>query len=145
MGSPGGLHPFSKCLVVFDPCCNDFVLHQPRVDGTEPPRSDHFIMGFHFPCITLSHLSTHMRCINSAIRICRRWVAPLRWWQRCVSDVDLSGARDSDRLSLFCLGHGVRERWCVAHPCLVWENSPWWWFEFKGVPLICVLDGVLVI
>jgi hypothetical protein len=34
------------------------------------------------------------------------------------------------RLSLFCLGRGVRERWCVAHPSLVWENSPWWWFEF---------------
>ncbi len=36
------------------------------------------------------------------------------------------------RLSLFCLGGGVRERWCNAHPCLVWENSPWWWFEFKA-------------
>src|SRR6266853_3185345 len=22
--------------------------------------------------------------------------------------------------------------WCIAHPCLVWENPPWWWCEFKG-------------
>jgi hypothetical protein len=29
-------------------------------------------------CITLSHLSTHMRCIDSAIRICSRRAAPLR-------------------------------------------------------------------
>src|SRR6266851_403886 len=56
------------------------------------------------------------------------WLRP-GWWQRCVSDVDLSGARDSDRLSLFCLDHGVRERWCVTHPCLVWENSPWFGFK----------------
>ena len=74
---PGGLHSFSKCLVAFDPRCNDFVLHQPRVDGTEPPPSDLiFIMGFSL--YTLAHLSTHMRCIDSAIRICRRRVAPLR-------------------------------------------------------------------
>src|SRR5216683_2946540 len=38
------------------------------------------------------------------------------------------------RFILFYLGRGVRERWCVAHPCLVWENLPWWWFEFKGRP-----------
>src|SRR6266851_1353149 len=37
------------------------------------------------------------------------------------------------RFSSFYLGRGVRERWCVAHPCpLVWENPPWWWYEFKG-------------
>jgi hypothetical protein len=36
------------------------------------------------------------------------------------------------RLFSICLGRGVRERWCVAHPSLVWENSSWWWFEFKG-------------
>jgi hypothetical protein len=29
-------------------------------------------------CITLSHLSTYMRCIDLAIRICKRQVAPLR-------------------------------------------------------------------
>jgi len=49
--------------------------------------------------------------------------------------VDGSQLLAASRLSLFCLGCGVRERWCVAHPCLVWENSPWWWFEFKGPPL----------
>ena len=31
------------------------------------------------------------------------------------------------RFSLFYWSPGVRQRWCVAHPCLVWENPPWWW------------------
>ena len=37
------------------------------------------------------------------------------------------------KFSLFHLGRGFRERWYVAHPCLVWENPPWWWYEFKGL------------
>jgi hypothetical protein len=33
----------------------------------------------------------------------------------------------ANRFSSFYLGRGVRERWCVAHPCLlVWENPPGW-------------------
>jgi len=39
----------------------------------------------------------------------------------------------ANKFSLFCLGRGVREQWCVAHPCLVWENPPRsrWWYEFR--------------
>jgi hypothetical protein len=39
------------------------------------------------------------------------------------------------RFSLFYLGRGVRERWCVAHPCpLVWENPPWVVVRVQGAP-----------
>ncbi len=30
----------------------------------------------------------------------------------------------ANKFSLFHWGCGVREQWCIAHPCLVWENLP---------------------
>jgi len=40
----------------------------------------------------------------------------------------------ANKSSLIHWGHGVREWWCIAHPCLVWENPPCWWYKFKGPP-----------
>jgi hypothetical protein len=56
-------------------------------------------------CITLSHLSTHMRCNDSAIRICNRQVAPLRaLWLR---------AWCSPWVAFWSAGCG---RWMDPHP-----------------------------
>jgi len=48
----------------------------------------------------------------------------------------------SIRFSSFYLGRGVRERWCIAHPCpLVWETRPWWWTSSRGPPtkhVVCI-------
>src|SRR6266851_7215213 len=39
------------------------------------------------------------------------------------------------RFTSFYLGRGVRERWCVAHPCLlVWENPPMVVVRVQGAP-----------
>jgi len=40
----------------------------------------------------------------------------------------------ANKFSLIHWGSGVWEQWCVAHPCPVWENLPYWWYEFKGPP-----------
>jgi hypothetical protein len=60
-----------------------------------------------------------------------RQSAPSPLWAHCalsstpvIDDVghQLVAAK---RFGSFYLGRGIRERWCVAHPCLlVWENPP---------------------